>query len=76
MTMLIGGLAAIAFSLAILMAFAWVVQQRSGNSGWVDTVWTFAVGLVGATSALRPARLGPHRISMFFPLPPREGMAV
>lgn len=75
MTMFIGGLAAIARSLAVLMAFAWVVQQRSGNSGWVDTIWTFAVGLVGAASAPWPARLGPHRISMFFPMPPREEMA-
>jgi steroid 5-alpha reductase family enzyme len=48
-------LLAIAVSLSILMAFAWVVQQRSGNSGWVDTIWTFAVGLVGAGSALWPA---------------------
>jgi steroid 5-alpha reductase family enzyme len=47
-------LVAIALSLSILMAFAWVVQQRSGNSGWVDTIWTFAVGLVGAGSALWP----------------------
>ena len=31
-------LAAIAVSLSILMAFAWVVQQQSGNSGWVDTI--------------------------------------
>jgi steroid 5-alpha reductase family enzyme len=48
-------LAAIAVSLSILMAFAWVVQQHTGNSGWVDTIWTFAVGLVGAGSALWPA---------------------
>jgi steroid 5-alpha reductase family enzyme len=47
-------LIAIALSLSILMAFAWVVQQQSGNSGWVDTIWTFAVGLVGAGSALWP----------------------
>src|SRR6185437_9631602 len=39
-------LLAIAVSLSILMALAWLVQQRSGNSGWVDTIWTFAVGLV------------------------------
>jgi len=45
----------IAVSLSILMAFAWVVQQKSGNSGWVDTIWTFSVGLVGAGSALWPA---------------------
>jgi steroid 5-alpha reductase family enzyme len=47
-------LAAIAVSLSILMALAWVVQRRTGNSGWVDTIWTFAVGLVGAGSALWP----------------------
>jgi steroid 5-alpha reductase family enzyme len=47
-------LAAIALSLSILMAGAWIVQQRTGNSGWVDTIWTFAVGLVGVGSALWP----------------------
>ena len=47
-------LAVIAVSLSALMAGAWVVQQRTGNSGWVDTVWTFSVGLVGAGSALWP----------------------
>ena len=47
-------LAAIAASLAVLMAGAWVVQQRTGNSGWVDTIWTFSLGLVGVGSALWP----------------------
>jgi len=47
-------LAGIAVSLAILMAMAWVVQQRTGNSGWVDTIWTFSLGRVGAGSALWP----------------------
>jgi steroid 5-alpha reductase family enzyme len=47
-------LAAIAVSLSVLMGIAWVVQRRTGNSGWVDTIWTFAVGLVGAGSALWP----------------------
>src|SRR5476649_1611151 len=54
-------LAAIALSLSILMAGAWMVQQRTGNSGWVDTIWTFALGLVGAGSALWPvAGAAPH----------------
>src|SRR5258707_7133137 len=47
-------LAAIAVSLSILMAGAFLVQQRTGNSGWVDTIWTFSLGLVGAGSALWP----------------------
>ena len=50
----LAALAAIALSLSALMAAAWLVQQRTGNSGWVDTVWTFALGLVGAGSALWP----------------------
>ena len=48
-------LAGIAISLSILMAIAWMVQQRTGNSGWVDTIWTFSVGAVGAGSALWPS---------------------
>src|SRR6478752_5920423 len=41
----------------IALALAWVVQQRTGNSGWVDTIWTFAVGGVGAAAALWPASI-------------------
>jgi steroid 5-alpha reductase family enzyme len=48
------GLIAIAVSLSVLMAIAWMVQQRTGNSGWVDTIWTFSLGLVGVASALWP----------------------
>jgi steroid 5-alpha reductase family enzyme len=50
----LAALALIAASLSFLMAGAWVVQQRTGNSGWVDTIWTFSLGLVGAASALWP----------------------
>src|ERR1700744_4033412 len=52
-------LVAIALSLSVLMAGAWIVQQRTGNSGWVDTIWTFSLGLVGAVSALWPLSGGP-----------------
>jgi hypothetical protein len=31
-------LAAMALSLSVPMAGAWLVQQRTGNSGWVDTI--------------------------------------
>ena len=54
MILYLEALAAIALSLSILMAGAWVVQQRTGNSGWVDTIWTFSLGVVGAGSALWP----------------------
>ncbi|WP_295848656.1 DUF1295 domain-containing protein [Tardiphaga sp.] len=54
LTYYLGAIAAIAVSLSILMTGAWLVQQRTGNSGWVDTIWTFSLGLVGAGSALWP----------------------
>ena len=47
-------LGAIAVSLSILMAGAFLVQQRTGNSDWVDTIWIFSLGLTGAGSALWP----------------------
>lgn len=53
-TLYLEALAAIAVALSVLMAGAWVVQQRTGNSGWVDTIWTFSLGLVGASGALWP----------------------
>ena len=42
---------------ATTMAGAWWIQKRTGRSGWVDTIWTFAVGAAGVTFALWP--LGP-----------------
>jgi steroid 5-alpha reductase family enzyme len=46
---------AIAAAISVLMASAWVVQQRTGNSGWVDTIWTFSLGLVGVRIAFAVA---------------------
>lgn len=51
----IGG---IALALCLLMGLAWVVQQRTGNSGWVDAIWSYATGLVGAVAALWPLEDG------------------
>ena len=48
----------IGLALSAMMSIAWVVQQRTGNSGWVDTIWTFSVGLVGVVSALWPVAGG------------------
>jgi steroid 5-alpha reductase family enzyme len=45
---------AVAIALSILMAGAWLVQQRTGNSGWVDTIWTFGLGTTGLAAALVP----------------------
>ncbi|MHB1205747.1 MAG: DUF1295 domain-containing protein [Rhodospirillaceae bacterium] len=43
-------IASIAFS--ALMAFAWWVQRTTGNSGWIDVVWTAGVGLTATFLAL------------------------
>ena len=43
---------AMTVALSIIMAIAWFIQQRSGNSGWVDAIWTFGVGLTGVAGAL------------------------
>lgn len=40
-----------AIFLSTAMAGAWAVQRATGNSGWIDMIWTFAVGL-GAVLAL------------------------
>ena len=47
-------LPAAALALVLLMTGAWLIQRRTGRSGWVDTIWSFAVGLVGAGLALAP----------------------
>jgi steroid 5-alpha reductase family enzyme len=47
-------LAAAATALSLSMAAAWAVQRLSGNSGWIDTIWTFSLGTVGAAAALAP----------------------
>ena len=52
-----GALALLAFDLvafSLILSGAWLVQRQTGNSGWVDTIWTYGVGLVGAAVALWP----------------------
>lgn len=39
-------------AMSLIMAGGWRLQQATGNSGYVDGVWTFGVGAVGALSAL------------------------
>jgi steroid 5-alpha reductase family enzyme len=52
-------LVAVAAWFSVLMAGAWVVQRPAGNSGWVDGIWPFSLGLVGAGSALWPVEGAP-----------------
>lgn len=39
-------------ALAALMLAAWFAWRRTKKSGWIDTGWTLAVGLVGIPSAM------------------------
>lgn len=40
--------------MAAAMALATVVERRTGNSGWIDVVWTFGLGATGVLGALLP----------------------
>jgi steroid 5-alpha reductase family enzyme len=51
---LLAAIILLALALSIVMAGAWLVQQRTHNSGWVDTIWTFGLGFVGAVAAVTP----------------------
>ena len=40
--------------LALIMSAGWSIQRLTGNSGWVDAIWTLGVGAVGVAVALAP----------------------
>ena len=39
-------------ALAAIMAGAWAAQRLTGQSGWIDAIWTFGVGATGVALAL------------------------
>jgi steroid 5-alpha reductase family enzyme len=41
-------------TLSAIMACAWAFARTPGRSGWIDAIWSLAVGLVGAGFALVP----------------------
>jgi len=47
-------LIAIGAALSLAMSLAWAAEQATGNSGWIDTGWTFGLGAVGVLCALVP----------------------
>lgn len=48
-------------TMSAIMALAWSVQRRTGNSGWVDVSWSLGVGAVSFLIALLPMNSGgPH----------------
>ena len=40
--------------LSVVMAASWELQRATGNSGWVDAVWSFGLGAAGLVLALVP----------------------
>lgn len=51
-------LVGLAIGLSLAMTAAWAIAIRSGQSGWIDAVWSFAVGIaavIGAVAMLGPA---------------------
>ncbi|MFD1331935.1 DUF1295 domain-containing protein [Methylopila musalis] len=48
-----------AAAMSAFMAVATAVERRTGNSGWIDVVWTAGLGLTGIAGALLPFGTGP-----------------
>ncbi len=44
----------VAIALCAVMALAWLVALRTGQSGFIDAIWSFAVGGAGVAAALLP----------------------
>lgn len=42
-----GVLIFVAIGLSLAMVAAWAIQRKTGASGWIDTIWSFSVGLGG-----------------------------
>lgn len=34
----------VAFCLSAIMALAWLIERKTGKSGWIDAIWSFSVG--------------------------------
>ena len=56
---LAAAIAVMAIVMSAIMAMAWAIELRTGNSGWVDVTWTFGVGLTGALAVALPFGAGP-----------------
>jgi steroid 5-alpha reductase family enzyme len=49
---------AVPLPMAIAMTIAWLIQHRTNNAGWVDVIWSFALGAGGMVYALYPLHEG------------------
>jgi steroid 5-alpha reductase family enzyme len=48
----------IAAALSLTMTAAWAIAIRTGRSGWIDAIWSFALGGAGVIAALAPLHPG------------------
>ena len=48
----------LAVGLSLTMTLAWAIALRTGRSGWIDAIWSFAIGGAGIIAALTPLRFG------------------
>ena len=48
------GALVVAAALSLIMASAWYIQQKSGNSGWVDVTWSLGVGGIAFIASILP----------------------
>lgn len=55
----------VAVAMSSAMALATAIERRTGNSGWIDVVWTFGLGATGAVGALLPFGQGPFSRRIF-----------
>jgi steroid 5-alpha reductase family enzyme len=53
---------ALAVCLSATMIGAWLIALRTGRSGWIDAIWSFATGAFGTAAAVIP--LAESQISM------------
>jgi steroid 5-alpha reductase family enzyme len=45
-------------ALSLIMTLAWLAQQKSRNSGWVDVSWALGVGVTAVIAVLMPLQHG------------------
>ena len=50
-----------ALELWAIMSLAWLIQRRTGNSGWIDVAWSLGTGLAGITFALAAPPFAPRQ---------------
>jgi steroid 5-alpha reductase family enzyme len=48
----------VAVAMSAFMRLAAAIERRTGNSGWIDVVWTFGLGTTGFLGALLPFGAG------------------